>query len=112
MKEPPIIASNFESSWNELVEKDDNLRLLIEDLLDALYAIDYMEDDSAQELEHLAVMQISRALQNMGLSLDKLGGDFFIWNLVQCLDPKSVEQWGLFLGSSKDAPTWDQLTNF
>lgn len=72
-----------------------------------------MTKESASELKQLYtnVMQIYRTLETLQRPVDKWD-DFLVFITVQRLDCESVKAWQNKLGSSKELPSWTQLSDF
>lgn len=108
-----ISDSNFQRAWNNLRDRFENKRSIVNAHLDALHSLKPITRKSARDLEHLR-----STVSNIIEALDALGGqpkywDYFLVHFVsKKLDPETHESWELSLGDTTDPPSYKALDTF
>lgn len=101
LKHTSLVNKNFQTSWNDLVSYYNNKRILIDNALHVLFSLKPIQKESAAELEFLftAIQQTIRTLETLEQPVNHWDS-ILIYLTVRCLDPSSVRNWELELGSS------------
>lgn len=81
--------------------------------LHSLTTLKRMTKESASELEQLYsnIMQLYRTLDTLQYPV-AYRDDVFVFIAVQRLDSETVKAWEHYVGSSKEPPSWEQLSEF
>lgn len=113
LKNTTLTSDNFQKAWEALIAFYKNKRLLVNSALHSLLTLKRMTKESASEMEQLYtnIMQIHRTLETLKRPIQHWD-DFFVFIAVQRLDSDSVKVWEQHLGSVKEAPTWNQFSEF
>ncbi|XP_034945919.1 uncharacterized protein [Chelonus insularis] len=108
-----LVADNFQPSWDAVVLRHENPRLLIHSSLASLFATKRITKECGIELEKLynSITQEIRTLKMLKQPIDHWDS-LLVFLTVQRLDPESVKAWEQKLGSSKNPPMWLQLQIF
>lgn len=106
-------GDNFQKAWDSLVSFCENKRLLVNSILESLFAIKPITKESSVELEDLytTVNQIYRSLKILDRPVESWD-DILVFSAVQKLDPESIKRWEQHLGFSKEPPSWSQFLDY
>lgn len=113
IKNTALTADNFQKSWDALIAFYENKRLLVNATMHSLFHLKRMTKESASELEQLYsnIMQLYRTLETLQRPV-ATWDDVFVFVAVQRLDSETTKAWEHHVGSSKEPPTWQQLSEF
>ncbi|XP_071579859.1 uncharacterized protein [Temnothorax nylanderi] len=109
----PLTADSLRPSWEMLVERYENKRLLIQSYLDQLLVSSTPVQRNAASLDKLlnTFKEGIKGLQALGVSQD-LGDSILVYQLSRQLDRQTKEQWETSLGATREYPRFEQLEQF
>ncbi|XP_071581073.1 uncharacterized protein [Temnothorax nylanderi] len=109
----PLTGDSLNPSWEMLVERYENKRLLIQSYLDQLFASSTPVQRNAASLDKLlnTFKEGIKGLQALGVSQD-LGDSILVYQLSRQLDRQTKEQWETSLGAKREYPRFEQLEQF
>ncbi|XP_071578007.1 uncharacterized protein [Temnothorax nylanderi] len=109
----PFTAESLKPSWELLVDRYENKRLLIHSYLDQLFASSTPVQKNAASLDKLlnTFKEGIKGLQALGVSQD-LGDSILVYQLSRQLDRQTKEQWETSLGATREYPRFEQLEQF
>ncbi|XP_071577176.1 uncharacterized protein [Temnothorax nylanderi] len=109
----PLTGDSLNPSWEMLVERYENKRLLIQSYLDQLFASSTPVQRNAASLDKLlnTFKEGIKGLQALGVSQD-LGDSILVYQLSRQLDRQTKEQWETSLGATREYPRFEQLEQF
>ncbi|XP_071647546.1 uncharacterized protein [Temnothorax longispinosus] len=109
----PLTADSLKPSWEMLVDRYENKRLLIQSYLDQLFASSTPVQKNAAALDKLlnTFKEGIKGLQVLGVSQD-LGDCILVYQLSRQLNRQTKEQWETSLGATREYPRFDQLEQF
>ncbi|XP_071575585.1 uncharacterized protein [Temnothorax nylanderi] len=97
----PLTGDSLKPSWEMLVDRYKNKRLLIQSYLDQLFASSTPVQKNAAALDKLlnTFKEEIKGLQSLGVSQD-LGDCILVYQLSRQLDRQTKEQWEMSLGAA------------
>ncbi|XP_071578378.1 uncharacterized protein [Temnothorax nylanderi] len=109
----PLTGDSLQPSWEMLVDRYENKRLLIQSYLDQLFVSSTPVQKNAASLDKLlnTFKEGMKGLQSLGV-LQDLGDCILVYQLSRQLDRQSKEQWETSLGATRDYPRFEQLERF
>ncbi|XP_077278613.1 uncharacterized protein LOC143906407 [Temnothorax americanus] len=109
----PLTADSLKPSWEMLVDRYENKRLLIQSYLDQLFASSTPVQKNAKALDKLlnSFKEAIKGLQSLGVSQD-LGDCVLVYQLSRQLDRQTKEQWETSLGAAREYPRFEKLEKF
>ncbi|XP_024877306.1 uncharacterized protein LOC112458103 [Temnothorax curvispinosus] len=109
----PLTADSLKPSWEMLVDRYENKRLLIQSYLDQLFASSTPVQKNAAALDKLlnTFKEGIKGLQSLGVSQD-LGDCVLVYQLSRQLDRQTKEQWETSLGAAREYPRFEKLEQF
>ena len=109
----PLTGHSLRISWDLLIKKYENPRLIISEHLDRIFDIKTPTHRDAASLPELisTVSDANLALESLGMSQNKW--DCLLVHLIsRHLDKATREAWKTSLGSSQDYPRLEKLETF
>lgn len=109
----PFTNAGFQMAWQNLVERYENKRVLINAQLKTLFGITPITKESGPSIKTL-----QRTINNCVTSLDLLQIDTVNWDVIfvyicsTCLPDVTLNLWEQFLRNSVDLPTWKEMDAF
>ncbi|XP_018397720.1 PREDICTED: uncharacterized protein LOC108775764 [Cyphomyrmex costatus] len=109
----PINSDNFKRSWELLVTRYDNKRVLIDAQLAALFAIRKVKTAGAKEIKKLLgdVKEALDALEALECPV-KSWDHIIVFMIVRKLDVESLKEWETTLGAKSTSPSFGDLEQF
>ncbi|XP_077282302.1 uncharacterized protein LOC143908492 [Temnothorax americanus] len=109
----PLTGDSLKPSWEMLVDRYENKRLLIQSYLDQLFASSTPVQKNAKALDKLlnTFKEGIKGLQSLGVSQD-LGDCVLVYQLSRQLDRQTKEQWETSLGAARKYPRFEKLEEF
>ncbi|XP_077261644.1 heterogeneous nuclear ribonucleoprotein L isoform X3 [Temnothorax americanus] len=109
----PLTGDSLKLSWEMLVDRYENKRLLIQSYLDQLFASSTPVQKNAKALDKLlnTFKKGIKGLQSLGVSQD-LGDCVLVYQLSRQLDRQTKEEWETSLGDAREYPRFEKLEQF
>ncbi|XP_046596916.1 uncharacterized protein LOC124294661 [Neodiprion lecontei] len=113
IKNIALTAENFPRTWETLVSRYENKRLLTDSHLATLFAIPRVTKKSSSELKslHSNTCEALGALELLD-SPEKLGDHIIVHMTIRKLDPASLEEWEKSVSEKLEPPTTAELKAF
>ncbi|XP_071055027.1 uncharacterized protein [Onthophagus taurus] len=113
LKNISVTGDNFSRSWQILIDRYENRRLLIETQLSILFSARAVKSDSSSELKRLVgeIKEAFRALKVLKCPIQHW--DYIlVYLIVRKLDTDAVKEWERSIGNHRDPSTFDELEDF
>lgn len=109
----PLTGDSLQPSWELLVARYENKRLVIQAHLDNLFSLTMATPKDAAFLTKLisTVSEANKALQSLGMTQD-MWDCLLVHHVSRYLDRDTREAWETSLGSSQEYPRFSQLETF
>ncbi|XP_037818450.1 uncharacterized protein LOC119608194 [Lucilia sericata] len=113
LKTCPITNDGFEMAWQNLVNRYENKRILINAQLKTLFNISPISKETSNNIR-----SIQRTINDCVTNLSLLQIDTDNWDIIfiyicsTCLPEVTLSLWEQSLPNSKDLPTWKQMDAF
>lgn len=113
VKNLAINEANYIETWNMLVRRYDNKRILLSTHMRILLSYPAASKRSVDEILRLldSTNESIRAFYNMSRPVE-LWDNWFVHLLVNKLDPVTREDWETSLKDSEDFPSFEELSSF
>nr|XP_022908846.1 uncharacterized protein LOC111420154 isoform X2 [Onthophagus taurus] len=113
LKNISVTGDNFSRSWQILIDRYENRRLLIETQLSILFSARAVKSDSSSELKRLVgeIKEAFGALKVLKCPIQHW--DYIlVYLIVRKLDTDAVKEWERSIGNHRDPSTFDELEDF
>lgn len=108
-----VTEANFVVAWEALRKRFENNRIIISKLIEQIFALPVMRNESAGDLKHLidGTNQSLRALHALERDTDRWG-DMLVVHTVGKLDLKTRQVWERHIAQTVVMPTFEDLSEF
>ncbi|XP_066590782.1 uncharacterized protein [Prorops nasuta] len=113
IKSLAITSENYEIAWDTLVARYTDKRMITDTFLDQISQVSTLRGDNYKVLKEVrdSVTVALNALKNMGYGVDQWD-PIIVHSLKNKLDDTLRLAWEMYLGSSKDYPSFIQFSEF
>lgn len=113
LKNVTVTAANYERAWEDLKERYENTRAIINAYLRALFTAAPVGQDTLTGLKQLrdTAVEVTTALANLSRPVQHWG-DLLVFLMVQKVDSPTLKEWESSLVATTDYPDFKKLKAF